>query len=477
MIGTLRYSAKGVALIRAGENTIAAQQAAATATSAASVAQGMANFRATFAEAIAAFAVGTYFTCIETGTIRMYKRTSGSPFYVDQGDPAAPLSIASFAGPITSRPFTQTTGRLIGRTTAATGAPEEISVAGPLTLASGSLGLPLDTDTALTANSNTVVAAQAAVKAYVDNAVNGLSWKPAVRAATTAAGTLATSFANGQVVDGVTLATGNRILIKNQAAGAENGFYTVAASGAPTRTLDADSGAELVNASAYVSEGTTNADTQWVCTTNAPITLGTTSLAFAQTGATGGAVTSVGLSLPAMFTVTGSPVTTSGTLTATLASQTANTIFAAPNGSAGAPTFRLIVAADLPMATAAEAKAGTVTKPVGVDVLWTMNVIQTLVDAATTPWDMSLGPNAKWTLAASRTLGAPTNMKEGVWYTLQVIQDATGSRLVTWPASFNWGTAGAPTLTTTAAKYDLVSIYCTNASTPTFAAFLGGKGF
>lgn len=107
------------------------------------------------------------------------------------------------------------------------------------------------------------------------------SWKQAVRVATTAAGTLASSFENGDTVDGVTLATGDRILIKNQASGAENGIYTVNASGAPTRATDADSGAELVGAAVVVTEGTTNADTQWVCTTNAPITLGSTSLAFA----------------------------------------------------------------------------------------------------------------------------------------------------------------------------------------------------
>ena len=61
-----------------------------------------------------------------------------------------------------------------------------------------------------------------------------------------------------------------------------------------------------------------------------------------------GTVTSVGLSLPAMFTVTNSPVTASGTLTATLASQSANTVLAAPSGSAGAPTFRTLVSADIP---------------------------------------------------------------------------------------------------------------------------------
>jgi hypothetical protein len=68
------------------------------------------------------------------------------------------------------------------------------------------------------------------------------------------------------------------------------------------------------------------------------------------TGATAntGTVTSVALSLPAEFTVSGSPVTTTGTLTATKASQTANQVFASPNGSSGAPVFRSLVAADVP---------------------------------------------------------------------------------------------------------------------------------
>ena len=65
-----------------------------------------------------------------------------------------------------------------------------------------------------------------------------------------------------------------------------------------------------------------------------------------------GTVTSVGLSLPNIFTISNSPVTTTGTLTATLASQTANHVFAAPNGSAGSPTFRALVAADIPTLTA-----------------------------------------------------------------------------------------------------------------------------
>lgn len=128
----------------------------------------------------------------------------------------------------------------------------------------------------------------AANKLYVDNAIAGLNWKDSVRVATTAAGTLATDFENGDTVDGVTLATGDRILLKNQAAGAENGIYVVQASGAPLRATDADSAADIRQAAVFVEEGTTNAERVYVNSTNAPITLGTTALVFSQFGAGGG---------------------------------------------------------------------------------------------------------------------------------------------------------------------------------------------
>jgi len=128
-------------------------------------------------------------------------------------------------------------------------------------------------------------ATDAVNKSYVDGLVNGLDWKASVRAATTAAGTLASSFANGSVIDGVTLATNDRVLLKNQAAGAENGIYTVNASGAPTRATDADAAGEVTaNMSVFVEEGTVNADTAWTLTNNGTITLGTTALTFAQVG-------------------------------------------------------------------------------------------------------------------------------------------------------------------------------------------------
>lgn len=135
-----------------------------------------------------------------------------------------------------------------------------------------------------------------ATKSYVDTLATGVSsWKQVVRAASTVNGTLATAFEDGDTMDGVTLATGDRILLKNQTTASENGPYTVNASGAPTRTTDADIGAEMVGAAMWVAEGTTNADTAWVCTTNAPITLGSTSLTFVQYSALGGITAGAGL--------------------------------------------------------------------------------------------------------------------------------------------------------------------------------------
>jgi hypothetical protein len=126
-------------------------------------------------------------------------------------------------------------------------------------------------------------ATDAANKGYVDAAVVGIDWKASVRVATTAAVTLATAFENGDTLDGVTLATGNRVLVKDQADGAENGIYTVNASGAPTRATDADTAAEVTASFAvFVEEGTVNADSAWTLTNNGTVTIGTTALVFTQ---------------------------------------------------------------------------------------------------------------------------------------------------------------------------------------------------
>jgi hypothetical protein len=133
----------------------------------------------------------------------------------------------------------------------------------------------------LTSLGTPTASTDAANKSYVDSVAQGLDTKASVVAATTTNGTLATAFANGQVVDGVTLATNDRILIKNQTDQTVNGIYTVNASGAPTRSTDMDAGSEFPSAYVFVEQGTVNADTGWVCTNNS-VTLGSTNIVWAQ---------------------------------------------------------------------------------------------------------------------------------------------------------------------------------------------------
>jgi hypothetical protein len=148
----------------------------------------------------------------------------------------------------------------------------------------------------------------AATKLYVDSTAQGIDWKASVRAATTANGTLASAYANGSVVDGVTLATGNRILIKDQTTGSENGIYTVNATGAPTRAVDADTATEISAAFAvFVEEGTDNADSGFVLTNNGTVTVGTTALTFTQFTGLGQVTAGTGL------TKTGNTLNVGGT--------------------------------------------------------------------------------------------------------------------------------------------------------------------
>ena len=127
-----------------------------------------------------------------------------------------------------------------------------------------------------------------ASKEYVDAIKTGLDVKDSVRVATTANGTLSSAFANSQAVDGVTLATNDRILLKNQTTGSQNGIYTVNASGAPTRATDYDASSEVTGgAFVFVEEGTTNADSGWILTNNGAVTVGTTALTYAQFSSAG----------------------------------------------------------------------------------------------------------------------------------------------------------------------------------------------
>ena len=135
----------------------------------------------------------------------------------------------------------------------------------------------------------------AANKAYVDAARSGLDVKQSVRAATTGSDI---SLSNSTTsVDGVTLADGDRILVKDQSTGSENGIYVVSTSGNWARSSDADSSAEVTaGLFTFVAEGAVNADSGWVLTTNDTITLDTTALAFAKFSGAGQVIAGDGLS-------------------------------------------------------------------------------------------------------------------------------------------------------------------------------------
>jgi len=115
-------------------------------------------------------------------------------------------------------------------------------------------------------------------KKYVDNAVQGLKEKTQVRCATTANITLSGS----QTVDGISVTDGDRVLVKNQTDATENGIYVVDTSGAWSRSDDADTWDELVQAYVFVEVGTVNADSGWKCTVDSGGTLGTDDVNWVQ---------------------------------------------------------------------------------------------------------------------------------------------------------------------------------------------------
>ncbi len=131
----------------------------------------------------------------------------------------------------------------------------------------------------------------AANKNYVDSSIQGLDIKQSVRAATTANITLS----GAQTIDGVSIIAGDRVLVKNQTTGSENGIY-VAAAGAWSRSSDADVSAEVTAGMfTFVEEGTASADSGWTLITDNPITLGTTSLSFSQFSGAGSITAGAGL--------------------------------------------------------------------------------------------------------------------------------------------------------------------------------------
>lgn len=309
--------------------------------------------------------------------------------------------------------------------------------------------------------------------------INAFDFKASVRVATTANITLSGT----QTIDGVSVIAGDRVLVKNQSTGSQNGIY-ICDAGAWPRSADADSSSE-VTAGMFipVAEGSTNGDTFWLLTTNDPITLGTTSLTFAQIGA------SV-LSFPLL----------------------------APDGSSAAPSYAFTNGADCGLYLVngtpdhlrvsvgnkehLDIYQGTGNKPV---VLLNLNndnrlgwgngslrsgfadggkgsvkaisdeggtsgcvysATADLVDVAGTraPWHTA-GQVFRHVLTGNRTIGPPkadggSNSNSGVLITIILVQDATGSRTASWDSAYKWAGGSAPTLTTAGNSVDIFRFWC-----------------
>ena len=266
-------------------------------------------------------------TSAANGTAPITSITGTAGAITATGSPAVTLNLAAaldFSGKtISAGAFTGATidSSAIGNTTPSTGAFTSISTTG---------GTILDAPTAATSITN---------KSYVDSVAIGLKYHAACQLATTAAlpsctynngssgvGATLTATANAALtVDSVAVTVGQRILVKNQVAGLQNGVYDVTQTGsgaAPfilTRSTDYNTGGtgyNQVNTGDYlfIQLGTTNANSSWVQTTLQPITIGTTALVFTQFSA--GATTytaGTGLTLSVnQFSITNTGVT-SGT--------------------------------------------------------------------------------------------------------------------------------------------------------------------
>lgn len=355
-----------------------------------------------------------------------------------------------------------------------------------------------------------------------------VDFKESVRVATTGTGTLATSFENGDTVDGVVLATGDRILIKDQAAPADNGIYTVNASGAPTRATDFDADAEVTAGCVIpVAQGTANGDKLFILTTNDPITVGSTGLAFATLTASGAAAWSAltdpagNLSLAmatfltaltwagnfgasSAFKLEGNNTSATGPLlhlktnTSNLippllievrgANQRAKvdhlgSVILGQGGIGGTDTDGWVY---LPAVGSNAMPSGTPTGqtgfvPVGIlnngangeyDICIYANSRWIAVGGARKRFDGGLSGNGAQTIDFNSCQGANVTRvftlsggnatftfsnppPAGSLVTIVLVQDGTGSRTATWPASVKWGGGAAPTLTTTASKRDV----------------------
>ena len=220
---------------------------------------------------------------------------SGSSFIIGYNTSQVKLSVELVG---TSGTFSSTLG-VTGLTTLSGGL---VSTAGTTTLGATTT-TSISSSGQINMNNNKIInlgtptlSSDAATKNYVDSVAQGLNTKASVIAATIIPGTLSTSFVNGSVIDGVTLVTGDRILIKDQTSGIENGIYTVNATGSPTRTTDFALGSSQGGSYVFVVMGTVNDNGGFVVTNNKGTDIvGTDAIVFTQFSGAGQVIAGTGL--------------------------------------------------------------------------------------------------------------------------------------------------------------------------------------
>lgn len=264
-------------------------------------------------------------------------------------------------------------------------------------------------------------------KAYVDNLINGVSWKQAVKAASTANLTLSAP----QTVDGISLIAGDRVLVKNQSTASQNGIYVVAA-GAWTRALDADSAAELDGSAVYIQQGTANGDTAYTETATV-VTIGTDTVTYAQFAATGAAAANTLTGTTLASNVVSSSLTSVGTLAALTVTAT---ITGSVSGNAATVTTNANLTGDVTSAGNATTLA-TVNGNVGTFNGITVNakgLVTAAAAVAATSYAVSFGNGALTTFTITHNLGT-RDVTFSIWETAgsfnQVLADVAATTINT----------------------------------------------